>query len=177
MFDPVARNIMALYPDPTGPGDPITGRHNYTKKFVNSYPGYQFDIKIDYVMTDKTRYFGSLQSSPLDRYDSISRGPTFGCRPVIQGMTRTSCSSTTGRQRPPSFGIIDWVWTVATTTKRRHTVRSGQRRLPAGPKWLLWLGTLSGHWTRRVWICGPVVLYGYGQGTNPIGTTLPRSTK
>jgi Carboxypeptidase regulatory-like domain len=74
LIDPVARNIMDLYPDPTGPGDPITGRHNYTQKLVSSYPSHQFDIKLDHILTDKTRISG--------RY---SRAHSSGSTPSAEG--------------------------------------------------------------------------------------------
>jgi hypothetical protein len=80
MIDPVARNMMALYPDPTGPGDPITGRNNFTKKFVDSEPGYQFDIKIDHVVTDKTRIaarYSRAHSTAERPYPSLADNPTL----------------------------------------------------------------------------------------------------
>jgi hypothetical protein len=79
MIDPVARNIMSLYPDPTGPGDAVTGRNNYTKNFISSYPGYQFDIKLDYLMTDKTRFSGRYSRSHStgdNPYPSLGDNPT-----------------------------------------------------------------------------------------------------
>ncbi|HVN80894.1 MAG TPA: TonB-dependent receptor [Terriglobia bacterium] len=85
MIDPVARNIMSLYPDPTSSGDPVTGRNNYTKKFISSYPSYQFDIKLDYLMTDKTRFSGRYSRSHStgdNPYPSLGDNPT-----VLDGAT------------------------------------------------------------------------------------------
>jgi len=79
-IDPVARNMMSLYPDPTGPGDPITGRNNFTKKFVSTNPSYQFDIKIDHVLTDKTRIAGRYSRSHAtgeDPYVSLHDNPSL----------------------------------------------------------------------------------------------------
>jgi hypothetical protein len=80
LMDPVAKNIMALYPDPTGPGDDVTGRNNFTKKFVSTNPSYQFDIKIDHVVTDKTRIAGRYSRSHAtgeDPYVSLHDNPSL----------------------------------------------------------------------------------------------------
>jgi len=80
MIDPVARNMMALYPDPTGSGDPITGRNNFTKKFVSTNPSYQFDIKIDHMVTDKTRIAGRYSRAHTtgdNPYPSLHDNPTL----------------------------------------------------------------------------------------------------
>ena len=100
LFDPVARNIMALYPDPMGPGDPITGRHNYTKKLVNSYPGYQFDIKIDYVMTAKTHISG--------RY---SRAHSTGSTPSAEGQLLDAASNRGNDQNI----VLEYNWSPTPT--------------------------------------------------------------
>jgi hypothetical protein len=57
LLDPVAVNIMKLYPEPTQTGDPITGRNNFTERWVDSYPSYHYDFKIDHVFTDRSRAF------------------------------------------------------------------------------------------------------------------------
>ncbi len=56
-LDPVAVNLMKLWPEPTGPGDAITGQNNYAAKIVERSPVYQFDWKIDHNFTDKSRMF------------------------------------------------------------------------------------------------------------------------
>jgi len=57
LLDPVAMNIMNLYPDPTDEGDPITGRNNFSQRYLNTNPAYRYDFKIDHVFTDKSRFF------------------------------------------------------------------------------------------------------------------------
>ena len=58
MQDPIATRVVQLYPGPTGSGDPITARNNFTQNIVNLTRTYQYDIKIDHVLTDKTRLMG-----------------------------------------------------------------------------------------------------------------------
>ena len=81
-LDPVALNILQLYPEPTGPGDAVTGRNNYTKKLVNSYPGYQFDIKVDHIFSEKFRV--------AVRY---SRAHSTGNTPSAEGQLLDAASS------------------------------------------------------------------------------------
>ncbi len=66
LLDPIAVNIMNLYPEPTGAGDPITGLNNFSQRYLNTSPAYRYDFKIDQVLTDKSRFFvryGRLHSS------------------------------------------------------------------------------------------------------------------
>lgn len=58
MFDGIGANIANLFPDPNQPGDAVTGRQNWSDKFVNSSPSHQFDIKIDHYLNDKMRLSG-----------------------------------------------------------------------------------------------------------------------
>lgn len=58
LLDPVAVKLMSLFPDPTGAGDPGTGRQNFTRNLVSANPSYQYDIKLDHVLTDKQRLSG-----------------------------------------------------------------------------------------------------------------------
>ncbi len=58
MLDPLAMKLMSFYPDPTGPGDPVTGFNNYTKTITNALPSNQFDIKIDHNFSEKSRLMG-----------------------------------------------------------------------------------------------------------------------
>lgn len=100
LIDPVARKVAALYPEPTGPGDDITGRNNYTQKLVNSYPGYQFDIKLDYIVTDKSRLAG--------RY---SRGHATGSTPSAEGQLLDAATNHGTDQN----AVIEYSWTATPT--------------------------------------------------------------
>lgn len=66
LMDAVAKNVIGLYPAATDSGDPVTGRQNYTKKLVQSYPNYQFDIKLDHVFSEKSRMGGRYSKARSD---------------------------------------------------------------------------------------------------------------
>ncbi|HSB13200.1 MAG TPA: TonB-dependent receptor [Bryobacteraceae bacterium] len=99
-IDPVARKIVQLYPEATGSGDDVTGRNNYTKKLVSSYPGYQLDTKIDFVPTAKTRIGG--------RY---SRGHSSGSTPSADGQLLDEATSTGNNQN----AVLEHNWTPTPT--------------------------------------------------------------
>ena len=46
--DSIALKTLALYPEPMGAGDDVTGYNNWTKKFVETAPTYRFDIRVDH---------------------------------------------------------------------------------------------------------------------------------
>jgi len=80
VIDPVALNTINLYPDPTGSGDAVTGRNNFTKKYVTTNPSYQFDVKIDQIITDKTRLSGRYSrahSTGENPYVSLGDNPSL----------------------------------------------------------------------------------------------------
>ena len=53
--EPVARNLMQFYPEANTPGNPVTGRNNYTGTATGASPFRQFDIKFDQVATASSR--------------------------------------------------------------------------------------------------------------------------
>jgi hypothetical protein len=59
MLNQLALNLMALYPEPTGPGDQF-GQNNYTVNLTNAVPQHQYNARVDYVINSKntwsTRY-------------------------------------------------------------------------------------------------------------------------
>jgi hypothetical protein len=69
-MDAIGQKLMALYPEPTNGGDPVTGLNNYTAKLVNPSPSYQYDIKIDHNFSDNNRFFARYS-----RYDNTSTNP------------------------------------------------------------------------------------------------------
>ena len=111
--------MAALYPEPTGAGDDVTGRNNYTQKLVNSYPGYQLDAKIDYIATTKTRLAG--------RY---SRGHTSGDTPSAEGQLLDAATSLGTDQNV----VLEHNWTPSPTllwTSRIGVDRSYSRQTAA----------------------------------------------
>lgn len=70
--DPVGLRIVKLYPDPSGAGDPITGRNNFTRNIVNSEPAHQYDIKLDQNFSEKSRLSGRYS-----RYHSGEARPSI----------------------------------------------------------------------------------------------------
>jgi hypothetical protein len=51
MLDPIAVNLMKLYPEPTGSGDAVTGLNNYTANYTSGVPAHQYNFKLDYLMS------------------------------------------------------------------------------------------------------------------------------
>jgi len=51
----IALKTLALYPEPTGAGDEVTGYNNWTKKYVETAPTYRFDVRIDQNFSEKSR--------------------------------------------------------------------------------------------------------------------------
>ena len=48
MMDPVALNVLAYYPQPNQPGDPVTGRNNYYKTGTSTLDTNNTDIRVDH---------------------------------------------------------------------------------------------------------------------------------
>ncbi|MBI3678796.1 MAG: TonB-dependent receptor [Acidobacteria bacterium] len=57
-FDPVGKNAVALYPESTGPGDPITGARNYSKSGKGTTTSDRSDIRIDWARSEKHTIYG-----------------------------------------------------------------------------------------------------------------------
>ena len=47
MMDPVALNILAYYPQPNQPGDPVTGRNNYYQTGTSTLDTNNTDVRVD----------------------------------------------------------------------------------------------------------------------------------
>jgi hypothetical protein len=78
-LDPIGQNLIKLYPSQTDPGDPVTGLNNYTKKLVESGPGYQYDIRIDHNFNANNSMFGRYLWSD---YNTLKGDPLNG-RPQV----------------------------------------------------------------------------------------------
>ena len=58
MIDPIAQKTISLFPMPTGPGDPVTGYNNFSKKLVYASPTYRLDGRIDQNFSERSRLTG-----------------------------------------------------------------------------------------------------------------------
>src|SRR5262249_27747153 len=112
MLSPLALNLMTLFPEPTGSGDPNTHFNNYTKNATSPSPAWQFDIKIDHNFSPNNRIFG--------RY---SRNGTQGGSPLYFGTAADSGSTSIGRVH--DF-VLEDSWTINPTTV--WTLRGGVTR-------------------------------------------------
>ena len=56
--NPIARNILALYPDPNSQGDAVTGANNYLLSFKDPVFDNGYVIKIDHRFSDRHAVFG-----------------------------------------------------------------------------------------------------------------------
>ncbi|MBV9269198.1 MAG: TonB-dependent receptor, partial [Acidobacteriaceae bacterium] len=79
-FNPIAVKILALYPNPTGPGDPVTGANNFSKNYLLGQPAHQYNLKLDYLLNDSNRFSGRFskgylrRQSPTDFQGAIGQG-------------------------------------------------------------------------------------------------------
>jgi hypothetical protein len=67
MLDSIALNLMSLYPEPTGLGDPVTGINNYTANLTSAIPEHQYNIKLDYKLSSKSTLSGRYSKGYLRR--------------------------------------------------------------------------------------------------------------
>jgi hypothetical protein len=63
LLDPIALNIMKLYPEPNLAGDPVSGTNNYRANVPSTSEGYQYDVKLDYQWNDKNHTSGRYSMS------------------------------------------------------------------------------------------------------------------
>ena len=66
-FNPIGAKILALYPSPTSPGDPVTGANNFFKNYLLGQPAHQYNLKLDYTLNDKNRLSGRFSKGYLQR--------------------------------------------------------------------------------------------------------------
>jgi len=55
MLNPIGLKVLALYPTPNLPGDPLLGTNNYRTNVLSASQGYQLDAKIDQQFTAQQR--------------------------------------------------------------------------------------------------------------------------
>lgn len=55
MLDPIGSKVVALYPLPNLPGDPLFGTNNFRTNILNTSQGYQLDAKVDQQFTPLQR--------------------------------------------------------------------------------------------------------------------------
>lgn len=63
LLDPVGVKTVALYPDPTGPGDAFTRARNYTATGKGSTISDRSDIRIDWARSEKHSMYGRLSKA------------------------------------------------------------------------------------------------------------------
>ncbi|PYV90965.1 MAG: hypothetical protein DMG05_08495, partial [Acidobacteria bacterium] len=63
MLDPIALNVMKLYPEPNVPGDPVSGTNNFRTNVPSTSEGYQYDIKVDFMANVKHHISGRYSMS------------------------------------------------------------------------------------------------------------------
>ncbi len=67
-FDPVAKKLLAFFPEPNVQGDPGTNYNNYRKNVQSSFSAYQFDVRADHNFNDNNhlglRYSRSHSINP-----------------------------------------------------------------------------------------------------------------
>ena len=61
-WDPVARNLINLYPLPNAPGDPITGANNFMATFKDTTGDDGWVMKIDHRFSDRHAIFGRFST-------------------------------------------------------------------------------------------------------------------
>jgi hypothetical protein len=135
LFDPIGANIAKLYPEPNQDGDPITGRHNWSGKFVNQNPSHQFDIKIDEYLNDKMRLSG--------RYSNFHSEFTGGATAFLDGITDTNNTQNV---------VLDYSWmptpvdlvSLRLGVDRYHDLGSMQQYDPANVGFGPFLSSVNG---------------------------------
>ena len=95
LFSPVASNILTYFPAPTN--NNLLNNFQYGQ--TSSSNGDQGDVKIDYNISDKDRFFGRYSES---RFDS----PTNNTFPLIYNKFATD---------PTHGGVLDWTRTISPT--------------------------------------------------------------
>jgi len=55
MLDPVAKKLLAYFPEPNVQGDAFTNYNNYRNNVASTYTGYQFDARVDHQFNDNNR--------------------------------------------------------------------------------------------------------------------------
>lgn len=86
LLDPVGLRTVALYPEPTGPGDPFTRARNYSATGKSTSLSDRTDIRIDWARTEKHTMFWRLSKAwrqdglpPANVWQSLtSTGPISG---------------------------------------------------------------------------------------------------
>jgi hypothetical protein len=119
-FDPVGAKIVALYPNPAGPGDPVTGLNNFSKNYLLGQPAHQYNFKMDYTLNDKNQLSGRFSKGYLQR-----QSPTDFLGAIGQGNELNDYYNV----------VIQHTWTISPTlvwTNRAGVDRHHQTRFPNG---------------------------------------------
>ncbi len=122
LIDPVAAKLMSFYPEPTGSGDPITGRNNFVRNYSVPSPSNKWDLKIDHVFSDKHRISG--------RY---SRAYTGSVPANLYGEGNPADPSASTSDYVNHNGVLEYTWSVTPTmiwTNRAALTRYVRDSLP-----------------------------------------------
>ena len=124
-INPIAQKIMALFPEPTGPGLPFTHASNFNKTYTQTIDDNRVDVRVDQNFGDKQRVYFSyakdnrtyqeseclwqrLRSDQFHLSDgSRQRGGPGICTPFLpRGWLRRGSPTTTSSmaQQPGSLG-------------------------------------------------------------------------
>ncbi len=117
-FDAIGARIVALYPNPTGPGSPITRLNNYSKNYALGQPAHQYNFKTDYTLNDKNTFSMRFSKGYLQR-----QSPTDFQGAIGQGDEHNDYIN----------GVLQYTWTVSPTlvwTTRLSADRHHQTRFP-----------------------------------------------
>lgn len=125
LLDPVGVQTVALYPEPTGPGDPFTHARNYVKGGKGTTTSDRSDIRIDWAAHEKYTMFWRLSKAwrqdgrpPAGVWQSLTgTGPISGNPRYQVSLANTflpsptwvinvlgAFGSWTERQRSPTYG-------------------------------------------------------------------------
>jgi hypothetical protein len=89
MIDPVGQKTVALYPEPTGPGDPYTHARNYAKAGKSTAVTDRGDFRIDWARSEKHMMYGRYSRAfRLDNLPPAGVWQSYGGTGPIHGNRR-----------------------------------------------------------------------------------------
>lgn len=100
-LDPVALNLLRLYPAPNAPGDSATGANNYLLSFKDPVSADGYVVRIDHRFTDRSQMFARFSW----RHFRVERAGAF--KGIATG---------DGEDRCVPGGVVDETYTINPTT-------------------------------------------------------------
>lgn len=119
MLSPLALKLMSFYPDPTGPGDSVTGFNNFTKSAISATPVYKYDGKIDHMFSERSRLSG--------RYSrTLSR--------TISPKYFNNAADASGNAKVSGHNaVLEHTWTLNPTTLWTNRISLDRSRIDQAP--------------------------------------------